>query len=58
MNKEIKELLVEVENVNFSNYRWRLTEEEIDRKLEEHKEERRPIAVYRGEKEMLVVWSE
>ena len=58
MNKEIKELLVEVENVSFSNYRWRLTEEEIDRELEEYKEERRPIAVYRGEKETLVVWSE
>jgi len=50
--------LVEVENVSSSRYSWSLTNEEIDREVKKCEGERRPLGIYRGKKETIVVWEE
>ena len=49
--------IVEVEDLDYSNYRWRLTDNEISREVEVNRKERRSaVCIYRGERSTLIVW--
>jgi len=48
--------VVEVEDTDFSSYRWKLTDKEIRREVEANKKERRLVCVYRGRRDTLIVW--